>query len=198
MKRLRLLWFVLGTLVLPAFHQDGLCQQIDAATLTALPNAYGQIIDPKDGAANGLIIVFTNHQCRYANLYIARLNALHAELIQKGIKVVAIESDIDSFEGTINSLNDFLAKTKVQYTYLVDLDNKIAKALAAESSPHAYLLQPTESGYKIVYDGSIDNNSRKPESATRNYLKDAIAQMLNGDQIRFAKTKAIGCDLKSF
>lgn len=160
-----------------------------------LPNAYGQLIDPTDGVDKALVIIFLNHDCQYAKLYVDRLNQLEQYYSSQGVKMIAIESNIASLENTASSLASFIRERSISFSYLIDLDNQLTSAMNAESSPQAFLLQKEEDKYQLLYDGSIDNNSRKPERATKHYLRDAMDQMLNNNKIERPRTKPIGCDL---
>ena len=173
----------------------GQAEPSEDVSLISLPNAYGQIIDPGANAEQGLVLVFTNHNCLYSQLYLERLNALYEEFSSFGIPLIAIETKIDSFESSIVSLANYLAKVRLSFPYLIDLDNELAKALGAESSPHAFLLKKSNEGFQLVYEGSIDNNSRNPIRATRNYLKDAVNQLVTGEEIAYPTSKSIGCDI---
>jgi len=168
----------------------------DSLIIKPLPNAYGQIVDPTVNADSALVFIFTNHRCLYSKLYIERLNDLNDEMSTRGVKLVAIESKISSLENTTTSLDNYLKSASIGFTYLIDLDNEIAKSFNAKSSPQAFLLVRKGNDFEIVYQGSIDNNSRKPDRVTRFYLKDAIEQLLAGQEIKYNKAKAIGCDLR--
>lgn len=170
---------------------------IKEVSLKPLPNAYGQIIDMTEGVEAGVVLIFTNHTCLYSKLYVDRLNGLNEMLKNTGVKLIAIESKINSLENTVSSLDQYLQKASISYTYLIDLDNVLANDLGAESSPHAFLLKKSNETFQIVYDGSIDNNSRKPDRVTRDYLKDAIEQMLNGEEIVYSNSKPIGCNISN-
>jgi len=187
-----LLWALIFIFTRPAL----LAQETSTKLLLKpLPNAYGQLISPEAGAENGLVLIFTNHDCTYSKLYMNRLNALSSTFQEEGIRFIAVESSVVSFESTSNSLNNYLDKEEISFPYLIDLNNEMANSFGAESSPHAFFIIKKEGDYEIVYSGSIDNNSRKPEKVTKQYLKDAIVQTLASEPVKYPRTKAIGCYL---
>jgi len=120
---------------------------------------------------------------------------MQQEFAALGIKLVAIETKIDSFENSSLSLANYLSEVTTSYSYLIDIDNTLARAMGAESSPHAFLLRKQEEAFQIVYEGSIDNNSRNRDRVTRDYLRDAVTQLLAGEEITYSKSKPIGCDI---
>lgn len=165
----------------------------DAISEIELPNTYGQIINIAEDVDKAICIIFTNHQCNYALLYLDRIIALQNQYAPQGIKFVLIESRIESFEGSTQSLEEFISDRNLNMEYVIDLSNTLSKRFGAQSSPHTFLLRNSGSELIVSYSGSIDNNSRKPERATRNYLDDAIKSVLSGEELIKAKTKAIGC-----
>lgn len=180
------------------FCQLAFCQEKEQKTLVlnSLPNAYGQLIDPMNNVENAMVVVFTNHNCLYAQLYIDRLNKLYEKYVEKGVPFVAIETKIKSLEDRSSSLEKYLEKEVIKFPYLIDLDNTTAALFQAESSPHVYLLRKKNDGLEILFEGSIDNNSRNASRVTRNYLEDAIDQMLADEEITYKSSKPIGCDIR--
>ena len=160
-----------------------------------LPNSYGQIIDITADVDKGLCIIFTNHQCEYAKLYEKRIIEISERYNEQGIKVVAIESKIESFEGSTQSLAEYLESGNLTYQYVIDIDNSLSTRFGAQSSPHAFLLSKVGNQFVLKYAGSIDNNSRKPERASQKYLISAIEAILNNKTIDKPRTKAIGCSI---
>ena len=160
-----------------------------------LPNSYGQIIDITADVDKGLCIIFTNHQCEYAKLYENRIIEISKRYNEQGIKVVAIESKIESFEGSTQSLAEYLESGNLPYQYVIDIDNSLSTRFGAQSSPHAFLLSKVGNQFVLKYAGSIDNNSRKPERASQKYLISAIEAILSNKTIDKPRTKAIGCSI---
>lgn len=176
-----------------AFSQE---KEKKALALNPLPNAYGQLIDPLKNVESAMVVVFTNHNCLYAQLYIDRLNKLYENYAEQGIPFVAIETKIKSLENRSSSLEKYLEKEVIKFPYLIDIDNTTAALFRAESSPHVYLLRKKNDRLEILFEGSIDNNSRNASRVTRNYLKDAIDQMLANEEITYKRSKPIGCDIR--
>ena len=167
----------------------------DSITELELPNVYGQIVDMKKGADKGLCVIFTNHHCHYASLYLNRIAELSNQYGPKGIKFILVESQIESFKEPIESLQEFIKNNHIQTEYLIDITGKLARQFGAVSSPEAFLMKKENSQFHLVYSGSIDNNSRKPERASRRYLKNALDHVINDQELIRKKTKSIGCTI---
>lgn len=191
---------LLSVIFFACFETNLKCQQrtfdIDSVfTKIELPNSYGQIIDITADVDKGLCIIFTNHQCQYAQLYEKRITEISNLYKAQGIKVVAIESKIESFEGSTQSLAEYLESGNLPFQYVIDIDNSLSTKFGAQSSPHAFLMSKKGDEFVLKYSGSIDNNSRKPERASQRYLISAIEALLNNQAIDKPRTKAIGCSI---
>ena len=49
---------------------------------------------------------------------------------------------------------------------------------------------------KLAYHGKIDDNWKEPERVKSHYLKDAITELLMGEEISVPETFSIGCTIK--
>lgn len=160
-----------------------------------LPNAYGQMINVFDNDSKGYIIVFTNQECKYVDLYEGRIQALDSNYRALGYPVIAIEAEIESFEMSTSGLPDYIKKNDITYDYLVDMNNSISKSFQVQSSPQALILVRTTDGLRLVYSGSIDNNGRRPASVTRKYIEEAMEDIMANRTLRQPQTKSIGCHI---
>jgi hypothetical protein len=79
------------------------------------------------------------------------------------------------------------------FIYLRDEDQSIAREFDATHTPEIFLFGGNR---KLVYHGKIDDNWREPEKAVNHYLRDAIDEMLEGNEISVPETYSIGCTIK--
>ena len=79
------------------------------------------------------------------------------------------------------------------FLYTVDEGSKLAMAFGATQTPQVFLF---DSNGKLVYQGVIDDNPRKPKKVTKPYLLDAISALGSGKPISIAETKGRGCTIK--
>lgn len=148
--------------------------------------------------AKGFIIAFTCNECPYAKMYEERLIALQKEFEPKGFPVIAINpndptaSPSDSFE----AMQKRAKEKSYPFPYLVDETQQVAKAFGATRTPHMYILSKTTKGLKLAYVGTIDNNPQDASAASEHYIKEAVADLLSGKEVKRKNTKAIGCTIK--
>jgi peroxiredoxin len=142
-----------------------------------------------------LVVIFSCNHCPYVQAYEDRIIALQTDYKNKGVSVVAINSNAltnypeDSFEHMIER-----AKIKkFNFPYLRDEDQKIAEAYGATHTPEIFLFNTER---RLVYHGKIDDNWREPEKVVSSYLRNAIDELLEGKEISVPETFSIGCTIK--
>ncbi|MDO8550735.1 MAG: thioredoxin family protein [Ignavibacteria bacterium] len=147
----------------------------------------------KDSAE--LVVIFSCNHCPYVQAYEDRIIDLQKEYKDKGVSVVAINSnDItnypdDSFDHMVNR-----AKQKgFNFPYLRDEEQIAASAYGATHTPEVFLFNKER---KLVYTGKIDDNWQEPEKVRNQYLKNAIDELLKGKEISVPETYSIGCTIK--
>jgi len=146
--------------------------------------------------ANGYIVIFTCNHCPYAIKYEDRIIDLHNEFADKGYPVVAINPNdpevqpADSYEAMIVRAQE----KSFPFVYLFDEGQKVYPQYGATRTPHVYVLDKDR---VVRYIGAIDDNVQNAEAVENTFLADAINAMIAGNEVDPAKTKAIGCTIKT-
>lgn len=171
----------------------------DYATDFKLKNVNGKMVSMADFKdAKGFIIVFTCNTCPFAILYEQRIIALSNAYTPKGYPLIAInpnDPDLqpgDSFENMQRRARD----KKYPFPYLQDVTQEVTRAYGATNTPHIFILKKNNGKLQVMYIGTIDNNPKVPENATKNFVEDAMKAILTGEPIKEPETKAIGCGIK--
>lgn len=140
-------------------------------------------------AKDVLCVWFSCNHCPYIHGSEEALQALVAEM-KDSVDFVAINSNEDknypddSFEN--------MQKKDVNYTYLHDPTQEVAKAFGGECTPHFFVFQ----NRKLVYQGRLDDAGQDASSATTHELKDALAELVAGKDVSVPLTSAMGCSIK--
>lgn len=171
----------------------------DMAPEFTLKNIDGKMVSPDNFPdAKGIILVFTANTCPYAIAYEDRLIALDKKFSSEGYPVLAINpnppalSNGDSFEKMQEK-----AKSKgFTFPYLYDEGQTVTNQYGARVTPHIFLLQKENDGYRIVYTGAIDNDTQNQNPNKTKYVEDVIASLQSGSSPSVTSTKAIGCTVK--
>jgi peroxiredoxin len=141
-----------------------------------------------------LVLVQSCNHCPYVLSWEGRINALQQEYGERGVRVVAINSNdaeaypTDSFDAMVDHARD----AGYTFDYLYDESQDVAKALGAERTPEVFVF---DADRRLVYHGAVDD-SREEEGVTEHYLRDAIEASLAGTTPPVADTPAVGCSVK--
>ncbi|MBI1222895.1 MAG: redoxin domain-containing protein [Bacteroidetes bacterium] len=144
-----------------------------------------------------LCIVFTCNSCDYSKSYGQRLIKLLNKYEHDSFGIIGINSNDaaqspeDSFE-EMKRISAKLGLETMNFMYLHDEDQSIAKAYGAATNPEVFLFN---SKRELVYHGAIDDNWQNATLVTRVYLEDAIEYCLDGLEVDFPEVKAEGCPI---
>ena len=143
----------------------------------------------------GLIIIFSCNHCPYVQAYEGRIKAIQSDYKNKGITVVAINSndDVNYPDDSFENMKKRAAEQNFNFIYLRDEDQLAARKFDATHTPEIFLF---DGDRKLVYHGKIDDNWQEPEKAVNHYLRNALNEMLAGKEISVPETYSIGCTIK--
>jgi peroxiredoxin len=137
----------------------------------------------------GAVLVWLSAQCPVVKAYNERINQVAAELKDKGINLIGINSNAtESLEWVSSNA------TEVGYKFpvLIDKGNVLADKLGASVTPEFYYFDKEN---VLLYHGALDND-RSGKNVTINYLRDAFDSVMSKRPIKEAKTNAFGCSIK--
>ena len=163
-----------------------------------LKNTDGKFVSLKDYKnVKGFIVVFTCNHCPFAKLYFQRLNELNKKYKALGVPVIAVcSTDTVNFdEDTYAKMLEKAKKEKINYPYLCDDQQTVAKDFAAQKTPHAFVVWKDNGAWVIKYNGAIDDNGAQPQKVQRRYVADAVDALLKGQEVAVKEVKSIGCQI---
>lgn len=162
----------------------------------ALPGVDGRtwsIDDFED--ARVLVVVFTCNHCPYAVAAEDRLIALANDTAERGVRVVAINpNDGDRYpEDAFPRMVERARDKAFPFPYLQDETQDVARAYRAVCTPDPFVFGADR---RLVYNGRVDDDWKRPERATHHDLRAAVDAALAGDPVSFEPTPSIGCSIK--
>jgi peroxiredoxin len=163
-----------------------------------LRNVDGRMVSLKDyPKAKGFIIVFTCNHCPFAKLYFQRLNDLNHKFKSQGVPVIAIcSSDTVNFEEDVfDKMKIKAASEHINYPYLCDAEQTVAKNFAARKTPHAFVIWKENGNWVVKYNGAIDDNGAEPLKVKNLYVANAVEALLKGREVEVKEIKSIGCSI---
>jgi peroxiredoxin len=140
-------------------------------------------------------VVFMSDRCPHVRSYLDRLKQLQTDYQDQNFTLIGMNSnDATQFpEECLENMMTFKATHHLNFPYVRDVTQDVAKGFDADKTPEAFLLD--REGV-VHYRGRIDDNAEEPAAVTRPYLQQAIAQLLAGEKISISETEAIGCPIQ--
>ncbi|MDX8404371.1 MAG: thioredoxin family protein [Mariprofundaceae bacterium] len=144
---------------------------------------------------NGLLVVVTCNHCPYAIAVWPRVIRLAKSFREKGVNTIAINPNIhpDYPEDSPKVMIEKIAEWGIDFPYLVDVDQSVAKALAAQCTPDIYLY---DRDGELYYHGRIDDYWKDESKVTAEELAPAIDALVAGHDAPTIQHPTIGCSIK--
>lgn len=141
------------------------------------------------------VLVFMTTECPMSREYVPTLNKLAAAQKDQPVKFYGVITDPSCTRAAAAA---FQKEFKIEFPLLFDASGELAETLGATHVPEAFVLNKKA---EIVYQGRIDDlyadaGTKRP-TVTTHELADAIAAVVEDKKIEVAKTKAVGCPIKT-
>lgn len=145
--------------------------------------------------SRGILVVFSCNHCPYALAVWPRLIKLAEYAKGMMINTVVINPNInpDFPEDSPAQMKEKIKEWGVSFPYLVDDTQMVAKAFKAQCTPDLFLFNRKGS---LIYHGRIDNNWKDESKVTRQELKEAINNHVEGLPIVIDQKPSMGCSIK--
>jgi hypothetical protein len=140
-----------------------------------------------------LVLIFSSNRCPTAKAYGERMTALQARYGPRGVQLLALNANDPHLypDEDYPRMIDRSRTDGYTFPYVVDADQRVAKAYGATCTFHAFVLDRQR---QVRYEGRFDD-SRIPERVTSHDLVDALDDLLAGRDVRVPVTRPFGCSL---
>ena len=142
----------------------------------------------------GLLVIFMCNHCPYVKAKVEAIKEVHAKFKEQ-IALIGINSN-DSIKYPDDSFESMKSISKVkniEFDYLVDETQEIAKKYGAVCTPDPFLF---DSERKLIFHGRIDDAMNPDATATQKVMIENIEKFLNGEKIEKDFDPSIGCSIK--
>jgi peroxiredoxin len=141
-----------------------------------------------------VVVVFLSNQCPYVQSYLQRLKQLQANWQERGFAVIGINANdtLQAAEESLEHMRNFADRQQLNFPYLRDVNQDVAKCFGAKKTPEAFLVN--QQGV-LCYKGAIDDCPDAPSEVTQNHLQDAVALVIAGQTVETPQTEAIGSSI---
>lgn len=154
-------------------------------------------------AQRGLIVIFTSNHCPFSKAYEDRMIALDRKFNPQGFPVIAVLSNNATIyeEDTFDRMQARAREKGYTFPYLQDATQAVAHSFGATRTPQVYVLKrnggaDATARFTVEYIGSIDDSPQDPAGVQRQYVDEAVTNLLVGRPVVTPLTKAVGCAIK--
>jgi len=142
-----------------------------------------------------LIIIFMCNHCPYVKAVMQRFIKIQDKFKDRGIQLIGINSnDIDAYpEDSFDNMKLFYAEYGMNFPYLIDETQQIARKYDAVCTPDIFLYN---SERILKYRGRLDNNWQDESKVTQKDLENAIEVILEGKEPDKDQKPSMGCSIK--
>jgi len=147
-------------------------------------------LDQAAKSHKAVVVMFVATKCPYSNAYNDRMRDMAAAYEKRGILFVGINSNKTE---PAEEVGAHAKQHGWAFPLMKDPNNKVADLYDARHTPEIYVV---DSQGKLVYHGRIDENYEDPAHVTSPDLKNALDQLVAGQPVAKAETKAFGCSIK--
>ena len=158
--------------------------------------ATGRRVGLADFAGQPLAVIFLCNHCPYVKHIAARLGELGKEYADREVALVCINAnDVDNYpDDAPDKMPDFLATYGIDFPYLYDETQEVAKAYRAACTPDIFLFN---ADHTLVYRGQFDD-ARPGNDApvTGRDLRNAMNTLLSGAALDMEQIPSLGCNIK--
>lgn len=163
----------------------------------SLPDPDGRMFALEDAAdADAVLVMFICNHCPFVKHVRQELAQLGEDYASRNVAVFAINSnDFDAYEGDSPANMKKEAETwGYTFPYLVDRDQRVAKAYQAACTPDFYVFDKDR---RLVYRGQLDDSRPSNDKpVTGRDVRAALDHVLEGKPVREGQTPSIGCNIK--
>lgn len=153
----------------------------------------GRYYSLKDFNADALLVIFICNHCPFVHARLEDIKALQ-EKFRGRLNIVGINSNDPNYEDEgYENMKRFAKEHKLNFVYLFDETQNVAKAYGATCTPDPFLF---DSQRRLVFHGKI-NDAMDPEAIpTTPVMEINIRRLLNKEPIEKDFDPSIGCSIK--
>ena len=141
----------------------------------------------------GLLVVFMCNHCPYVKAKLPAIVELHKKFGDR-IGFIGINSNDPQYPGEgMENMKAFAAERGIEFVYVLDDTQGIAKAYGATCTPDPFLF---DKEHKLVFHGRINDAFEPGDRAGEHTMEITIQKMLNGEALDQEFKPSMGCSIK--
>jgi peroxiredoxin len=141
----------------------------------------------------GLLIIFMCNHCPYVKAKIDIIVKLQEKWGDR-VAVVGVNSNDSKYPGEgMKLMKEFAKERHMQFPYLLDETQEVAKAYGATCTPDPFLFDKEQ---QLVFHGRIDDALEPGDQAQENTMDENIAKLVSGGEVPDELKPSMGCSIK--
>ena len=166
----------------------------DSAPSFELSDTEGSRHEVGSGGDGPTVVVFTCNHCPYALAWHDRLMDVARDYQPRGVRFLALNSnDAERYpRDSLEAMRERLRDEDWAHPYLHDESQEVARAYGALTTPDVFVL---DADGVLRYRGAPDGDYSDPSHGAA-WLREALDDLLAGNEVRRAETEPVGCSVK--
>lgn len=141
-----------------------------------------------------LLIVFMCNHCPYVKARVGDLVELQSQFMAKDLTIIGINSNDPEYDGEgFENMVAFARAYKLNFPYLIDDSQTVAKLYGAVCTPDPYLFDEMR---RLVYQGRINDAINPEMTPSVHIMENNINKLLSGNSIEKDFFPSVGCSIK--
>jgi peroxiredoxin len=174
----------------------------DPAPDFTLRSVDGKVVKLSDAKGKLVVLEWVNEGCPFVQKHYdsGNMQALQKKYTERGVVWLSLCSSAKGKQGWWETDAEAKAWRKAQgaamTALLKDPDGAVGRAYGAKTTPHLYVI---DQAGKLAYQGAIDDiPSTDPADVktAKNWLAQALDELLAGKKVSVAQTRPYGCSIK--
>lgn len=176
----------------------------ETAPSFSLMNQDKQTVSLDEFRGKKVVLEWTNHDCPFVKRHYETRNmqTLQKDMTDDEVVWLSVVSSAEGKQGYISSTQakQLTADRDANPTHvLLDKKGEVGRLFSAKTTPHMFVID--EMG-KVQYQGAIDNLGNTGAlfstdlSRAKNYVRNAVSQLMSGEEVKDKKTRPYGCSVK--
>jgi peroxiredoxin len=176
----------------------------ETAPSFSLMNQDKQTVSLDEFRGKKVVLEWTNHDCPFVKRHYETRNmqTLQKDMTDNEVVWLSVVSSAEGKQGYISSTQakQLTADRDANPTHvLLDKKGEVGRLFSAKTTPHMFVID--EMG-KVQYQGAIDNLGNTGAlfstdlSRAKNYVRNAVNQLMSGEEVKDKKTRPYGCSVK--
>jgi peroxiredoxin len=164
-------------------------------------NPKGQDVTLSDFKGKIVVLEWLNHGCPFVRKHYdsGNMQSLQKKFTSQNIIWLSIVSSAEGKQGYVDTkgaIEEYKEYKSAATDVLLDPTGKVGQAYSAKTTPHMYIIDKEGT---LVYQGGIDDKAdtdKKSISTAKNFVANALNELMAGKKITAHTTKAYGCAVK--